>query len=67
MMTYKNMTQFTKTLHGVKFKPGEVHTVSGYINIPGFIQCEEVSAPVVAPAQSTSTKKATTKSTLEEV
>lgn len=66
MISYKNMTQFTKTLYGVKFKPGEVHEVPGYINIAGFVPCEaEPAAVVEETAQTSATKKTTTKSAVK--
>lgn len=73
MNSYKNMTQFTKTVYGVKFKPGEVHEVPGYINVPGFISCPRVEADTATaaaveqtPAKKTATKAAA-KTTTEEV
>lgn len=46
MPYYKNCSYTTKTFYGVKFRPGEVHQVPGFINNIYFIQ---VSAPLELP------------------
>lgn len=50
-MTYKNTSLATKVFYGVTFKPGETHTVPGYINDPKFICVSDV-----APIQKSSGK-----------
>lgn len=53
-MIYKNTTRRTYNLYGVEFKPNDVHNVSGYINIPGFIKMNnikvETSDVIIKPA-----------------
>ena len=41
-MLYKNVSNTTKTFHGVTIKPGEIKDVPGYINNRGFIQVNEM-------------------------
>ena len=36
-MTYKNLSNTTKTFYGVTFKPGESHDVPGFITNLDFI------------------------------
>lgn len=36
-LTYKNVSYVPKTFYGVEFKPGETHTVKGFINDPAFV------------------------------
>lgn len=38
MPTYKNLSKAVKTFYGVTFLPGEVKSVSGYINDKHFIK-----------------------------
>lgn len=38
MNIYKNISYSAKTFYGVKFAPGEVKQVSGYINDPNMIR-----------------------------
>lgn len=40
-MKYKNVGLSTRTFYGVKFKPGEVKDVPGYINVKSFIRVNE--------------------------
>ena len=47
--SYKNTTQFAKTIYGIEFLPGEVHEVPGYINVPGFILTNAPPDPVYPP------------------
>ena len=61
-MFYKNTSDSTKTIRGVKFEPGEIKEVSGYIHHPDFkfikdnvVSCEE------PPAQSKKTAKSESK------
>ena len=35
MITYKNISYSAKTFYGVKFNPGEIKSVPGYINDQG--------------------------------
>ena len=41
-MLYKNLSQISKTFHGVTFNPGETKEVSNYINDPKFIRVMSV-------------------------
>ena len=41
MPTYKNLSKAVKTFYGVTFLPGDVKSVSGYINDLKFIRVEE--------------------------
>ena len=41
MITYKNISFSTKTFYGVKFKPGEIKSVPGYINSFGMVRVSE--------------------------
>jgi hypothetical protein len=38
MITYKNISPSAKTFYGVKFAPGELKSVPGYINNPGMVR-----------------------------
>jgi len=38
MITYKNISSSAKTFYGVKFNPGEVKSVPGYINNQGMVR-----------------------------
>ena len=38
MITYKNISFSAKTFYGVKFAPGEVKSVPGYINNDGMVR-----------------------------
>lgn len=38
MTTYKNISFSAKTFYGVKFEPGEVKSVPGYINCDGMVR-----------------------------
>ena len=38
MITYKNISFSAKTFYGVRFEPGEVKDVPGYINSPSMIR-----------------------------
>lgn len=38
MITYKNISPSAKTFYGVKFAPGELKSVPGYINSPSMIR-----------------------------
>lgn len=60
MFTYKNTSRTTKTFHGVQFNPGDVKTVSGYINDPKFIRVKESSAVTQKPAKSSKEIKVAT-------
>ena len=46
MITYKNISYSAKTFYGVKFEPGEIKEVPGYINAIGMVRIfDKVSAP----------------------
>jgi len=49
MITYKNISFSAKTFYGVKFEPGEIKEVPGFINCQGMIRVYNVTptAPVV--------------------
>ena len=38
MITYKNISFSAKTFYGVRFEPGEINSVPGYINSSGMIR-----------------------------
>ena len=38
MITYKNISSSAKTFYGVKFEPGDVKSVPGYINNSGLVR-----------------------------
>ena len=57
MFSYKNASNVTKTFYGVKFNPGEVHSVPGYINDVHFIRTENKVAPVLRAVKPTETVK----------
>lgn len=38
MVTYKNITYSAKTFYGIKFEPGDIKSVPGYINCPGMVR-----------------------------
>lgn len=38
MITYKNISSSAKTFYGVKFEPGDVKSVPGYINNQGMVR-----------------------------
>ena len=38
MITYKNISFSAKTFYGVRFEPGEIKSVPGYINNSGMIR-----------------------------
>ena len=38
MITYKNISFSAKTFYGVKFNPGDVKSVPGYINNKGMVR-----------------------------
>lgn len=38
MITYKNISFSAKTFYGVKFEPGEIKSVPGYINCHGMVR-----------------------------
>ena len=46
MITYKNISYSAKTFYGVKFEPGEIKEVPGYINSSGMVRVfDKVPAP----------------------
>ena len=72
MICYRNTSCATKTFYGVKFLPGDVKAVSGYINDPKFIQLDISKLPkptqepkavkkVTEPSKSTTKTKQPTK------
>lgn len=56
-MKYCNRSYTAKTFYGVTFKPGEVHSVPGYIDNPKFIRVPdstpETSDKLVKPISKT--------------
>ena len=46
MITYKNISSSAKTFYGVKFEPGEIKEVPGYINCLGMIRVNSVPTVV---------------------
>ena len=47
MIQYKNISFSAKTFYGVKFEPGEIKEVPGYINDPRMIRIFDISKKVV--------------------
>lgn len=47
MIQYKNISFSAKTFYGVKFEPGEIKEVPGYINDPRMIRIFDTSKKVV--------------------
>lgn len=45
MICYRNTSCATKTFYGVKFLPGEVKAVNGYINDAKFVQVDSSELP----------------------
>lgn len=41
MAVYKNISNVDQTFYGVKFKPGEVKEVPGWINSGSVVRCNE--------------------------
>lgn len=60
MLVYKNTSRTTKTFHGVTFKPGETHPVSGYINDSSFVRVPVSDLPVT-PVKAKVAKPSATK------
>lgn len=63
MITYKNISFSAKTFYGVKFNPGDVKSVPGYINSSGMVRIFGVKpelnkAPIYeVPTESTRGRK----------
>jgi len=53
MNTYKNISYSAKTFYGVKFNPGDVKSVPGYINSPSMVRINGVK-PIPENAQAIS-------------
>lgn len=51
MPTYKNLSKAVKTFYGVTFLPGEVKSVSGYINDRHFVKVAEPKKKELEPIQ----------------
>lgn len=47
MITYKNISYSAKTFYGVKFAPGDIKSVPGYINCRGMVRVFPAKATVV--------------------
>lgn len=62
-MYYKNCTNTVKTFYGVKFQPGDIKRVLGYINSPGFVRAEKPKEP---PAEKVEKRKYTRKPKVQE-
>jgi hypothetical protein len=45
MIKYRNISFSAKTFYGVKFEPGEVKSVPGYINCPSMVRVFTKSKP----------------------
>lgn len=58
MICYRNTSCATKTFYGVKFLPGEVKSVSGYINDDKFVRVDP-SEMIKAIQEPKATKKVT--------
>ena len=60
MFLYKNTSRMTKTFHGVTFRPGETHSVTGYINDPEFIRVNNAATdkPATKDAKKTTSSSA---------
>ena len=43
MITYKNISFSAKTFYGVKFEPGDIKAVPGYINCQGMVRVPNVT------------------------
>lgn len=50
MFTYKNTSLSVKTFYGVQFKPGEIHSVPGFINDPFMIRSNDKPKEAAKPA-----------------
>ena len=50
MITYKNISFSAKTFYGVKFEPGEIKAVPGYINCSYMVRIHK-PIPTVIPAE----------------
>ena len=49
MIKYKNISYSAKTFYGVKFEPGDIKEVPGYINANGMVRIfDKTSKPKVA-------------------
>lgn len=74
MATYKNVSNTTKTFHGVTFKPGDIKECPGIINHSQFIRVKSVpkeppkqaeNKPKSAPAKSESKPEPKSKQKVE--
>lgn len=58
-MKYQSLSLVTKSFYGVKFEPGSIHDVPGYINDKRFRRLsEEEAKQLTAPKQVTKSKPA---------
>lgn len=48
MITYKNISFSAKTFYGVRFEPGEIKSVPGYINSPSMVRIKVPKQPAVS-------------------
>lgn len=51
MKAYKNLSRTTKTVYGVKFRPGEVQVVPGPVNDSTFVEVAVPKPPVPAEVE----------------
>jgi len=62
MLTYKNISLSAKTFYGVRFEPGEMKSVSGYINSPSMVRVFSLKKPSIE-IEPTSSRRGRKKST----
>lgn len=51
MLKYQNLSRVTKSFYGVKFEPGSIHDVPGYINDKRFRRLREDEAKQITAAK----------------
>lgn len=57
MITYKNISLSAKTFYGVRFEPGEMKSVPGYINSLGMIRIFEPKNILTSTSEPISSKR----------
>nr|DAG57688.1 MAG TPA: hypothetical protein [Caudoviricetes sp.] len=62
-MTYKNLSNTTKTFYGVTFKPGESHDVPGFITNLDFIIVDTTESELKSTEKKSTTRLAKVGST----
>ena len=63
MITYKNISLSAKTFYGVRFRPGEIKSVPGYINSLGMVRVFEPAVPTTPVLEQPAGKRGRKKST----